>query len=77
MTSMQLKAIATILLGPALCVSVWAQDRPKLAQLTALGDTLSVDGFWERMQSCPPPFTYSASVTAGKRGTLSRLKLFV
>jgi hypothetical protein len=47
MTSMQRKAIATILLGPALCVSVWAQDRPKLAQLTALGDTLSADGFWE------------------------------
>jgi hypothetical protein len=42
-----MKTVATILLGLALCVPVWAQDRPKLAELTVLGDMLIVDGFWE------------------------------
>lgn len=44
---MQLRSIATTLLGLALCVPACAQDKPELAQLTTLGDMLSVDGFWE------------------------------
>ena len=44
---MQLKTIATSLLGLALCVPVWAQDKPKLAELNIFGDMISVDGFWE------------------------------
>ena len=45
--SMRLKSSASILLGLALCVPVCAQDKPKLAELTAFGDMFSVDGFWE------------------------------
>jgi hypothetical protein len=42
-----MKTIAAILLGLGLCVPIRAQDKPKLAELTILGDRLIVDGFWE------------------------------
>jgi len=42
-----MKTIAAILLGLGLCAPVWAQNKPKLAELETLGDMLTVDGFWE------------------------------
>jgi hypothetical protein len=42
-----MQTIATILVGLGLCVPVYSQDKPKLAELHALGDMLIVDGFWE------------------------------
>ncbi len=47
---MQLKSIATSLLGLTLCVPVWTQDKPKLAELNTDSvqfGVISVDGFWE------------------------------
>jgi hypothetical protein len=46
---MRLKSIATSLLGLALCVPAWTQDKPKLAELVFGGDIILVDGFWERV----------------------------
>ena len=46
----QRKVIATILMGFVLCVAVWAQDKPKLAELhtdDVRFGMISVDGFWE------------------------------
>jgi hypothetical protein len=47
MDGMRPRSIAIALLGLALCVPACAQHKPKLAELTVLDDTFSVDGFWE------------------------------
>jgi hypothetical protein len=51
--SVQLRSLASIMVGLAMCGLVVAQDapkvadKPKLAELNDLGDMISVDGFWE------------------------------
>jgi hypothetical protein len=39
--------IATVILGLALCIPAWVQDKPKLAELHTFDDSIVVDGFWE------------------------------
>jgi hypothetical protein len=70
------------LLTLALIVAVYAQDKPKLAELSVMGDTISVDGFWEpdnptkQNEVVPTGIHIQCFRHGGKEGSLTRTESF-
>ena len=85
---MKLKSVVTTLLGLALCVPVWAQDKaqdkhkPKLAELYGDSYMFTVDGFWEpdnptkENEVVPAAIHISCFRHGGKAGNITKTEAY-